>query len=470
MTATQTTAPVDTLGAHLRGTVVLPGDAGYDEARAVHNGMIDRHPAAIARCADEVDVARAVLFAREHALRIAVRGGGHNAGGLGVWDNALVVDLSGMRGVHLDRSDWTVRVQGGATWGDVDHITVAQGRAVPSGLVSTTGVGGLTLGGGIGYLARLHGLTVDNLVEAQLVLADGSSVTASEEEHPDLFWALRGGGGNFGVVTSFRFRSHPVGEGGVVLGGPVLYDVADAGDVIRWYREVLPALPEEISGWLGLLRVPSGPPFPESLWDRPVCGIVWCWTGPHDRGQEVLGELAAYGSPLLVGMHDMPFSQLQSAFDGLYPPGYQWYWKADFYDQITDEAVHAHQRHGSRPPTSLSTMHLYPVDGAVTRVPEDATAFPHRSGGWAGVVVGIDPDPGNRELITGWSRAYWEALRPSAAGGAYVNFLMEEGADRVRAAYRGNYDRLARVKARYDPDNTFRVNQNIPPHRGETSP
>ncbi|MGC5583135.1 FAD-binding oxidoreductase [Ornithinimicrobium sp. W1665] len=469
MTATQTAVPLHTLAPLLRGTVVLPADAEYDAARAVHNGMIDRHPAVIARCVDEVDVGRAVLFAREHALPVAVRGGGHNAGGLGVWDDALVVDLSGLRGVHLDRTDGTVLVQGGATWGDVDHVTVPAGRAVPSGLVSTTGVGGLTLGGGIGYLSRRYGLTVDNLLQAQVVLADGSLVTTSEEEHPDLFWALRGGGGNFGVVTSFRFRSHPVGEDGVILGGPVLYDSADAGAVMRWYREVLPALPEEISGWLGMLRVPPGPPFPEGLWDRPVCGIVWCWTGAHDRGQEVLDELATFGEPLLVGLHEMPFSQLQSAFDGLYPPGYQWYWKADFYDRITDEAVETHRQHGSRPPTALSTMHLYPVDGAVTRVAEDATAFPHRSGGWAGVIVGIDPDPANRELITRWSRDYWEALRPSAAGGAYVNFLMEEGDDRVRAAYRSNYDRLARVKARYDPENVFRVNQNIPPATGETS-
>lgn len=466
MTSTQTTAPLDTLAMSLRGTVTRSGDPDYDRARSVHNGMIDRRPAAVARCADEVDVVRTVLFAREHGMTIAVRAGGHNAAGLGVHDDALVVDLSSMRGVHLDRSDATVRVQGGATWGDVDHVTVPEGRAVPSGLVSTTGVGGLTLGGGMGYLSRRYGLTVDSLVEAQVVLADGSVVTVTEQEHADLFWALRGGGGNFGVVTSFRFRSHPVGEDGVVLGGPVLYDVADAGEVMRWYREVLPALPEEISGWLGMLRVPSGSPFPEHLWDRPVCGIVWCWTGAHDVGQEILDELAGHGEPLLVGLHDMPFSHLQSAFDGLYPPGYQWYWKADFYDTITDEAVRAHERYGSAPPTSLSTMHLYPVDGAAARVAEDATAFPHRSGGWAGVVVGIDPDPGKRDLITRWSRDYWAALRPSAAGGAYVNFLMDEGADRVRAAYRGNYDRLARVKARYDPENTFRVNQNIPPHGG----
>lgn len=463
MTTTAHRDLIDQLAHDLHGRLIRPDDSAYDEARKVHNGMIDRRPAAIARCAGEDDVTTLVRSAREHDVRLAVRGGGHNAAGLGVWDDALVADLSEMRSVDLDLSDSTVRVGGGATWGDVDQVTVPEGLAVPSGYMSTTGVGGLTLGGGIGYLARRHGLTIDNLLEARVVLADGSVVTASETEHPDLFWALRGGGGNFGVVTEFRFRAHPVGEHGVILGGPVLYDMADAGGVFRWYREVLPALPEEISGWLGLLRVPSAPPFPEALWDRPVCGIVWCWSGPHDRGQQVLDDLAGFGNPLLVGTHDMPLSQLQSAFNTFYPPGYQWYWKADFYDRITDEAISAHLEHGTRLPTSLSTMHLYPVDGAAARVPEDATAFPHRSGGWAGVVVGVDPDPAQRDVITSWSRTYWEALRPSAVGGAYVNFLMGEGQDQVRAAYRGNYDRLTRIKAKYDPDNLFRINQNVLP-------
>ncbi|GAA4474492.1 FAD-binding oxidoreductase [Rhodococcus olei] len=451
------------LATALRGHLVTPTDPDYDRARAVYNAMIDRRPAAIAYCRDAADVIACVRYGRDHDLTLAVRGGGHNAGGLGVWEDALVIDLSQMHSVTVDPEHHTVRVDGGCVWGDVDHATVAFGMATPSGFLASTGVGGLTLGGGIGYLSRRFGLTVDNLLGADVVLADGTFVHTDADRHPDLYWALRGGGGNFGVVTSFTFRCHDIGEHGTVIGGPVLYDIADTGAVMRWYRELLPALPEELSGWIGLITVPPAPPFPEQLWGRKACGIVWCYTGPHDRADEVLEPIRTFGDPLLVGLHPLPFTALQSAFDGLYPAGLQWYWRADFFREISDEAIAVHERFGAGLPTGHSTMHLYPIDGAAGRVPADETSFAYRDGGWAGVIVGVDPDPANADLITRWAKDYWTALHPTSAGGAYVNFLMDEGQDRVRAAYRDNYDRLTHVKRQHDPDNVFHVNQNIAP-------
>jgi len=461
-TESMTTTAFDQLVQSLRGELILPDHPEYDAARRVYNGMIDRHPAAIARCRDAADVRACVEFARDRSIELAIRGGAHNAAGLGVWDDALVIDLSAMRSVTLSPIDCTVRVDPGCTWADVDHATVAFGLAVPAGFVGSTGVSGLTLGGGVsGYLGRRYGLTVDNLVSADVVLADGSFVTASESSHPELFWALRGGGGNFGVVTSFTFRSHPVGENGIVYAGPVLYDIDDTAEVMRWYREFEPAQPEDLSGWIGLITIPPAPPFPESLWGRKSCAIVWCYSGPHDRADETLEPVRSFGSPLVVGIQAMPYSMLTTAFDALYPAGLEWYWRADFFNQITDEAIEIHRAFGARLPTGHSTMHLYPIDGAAARVPSSATAFAYRDGGWAGVIVGVDPDPANREAITSWTKDYFEALHPTSAGGGYVNFLMEEGQDRVKASYRDNYARLVQVKRRYDPHNLFHVNQNI---------
>jgi FAD/FMN-containing dehydrogenase len=464
------TAPYEELSAALRGDLITPDDPGYDDARAVYNAMIDRHPAAIVRCRDSADVVACVRFAREHNLEIAIRGGGHNAGGLGVADDALVIDLSSMRSTTVDPANHTVRVDGGCTWADVDHATVAFGMATPSGFLASTGVGGLTLGGGIGYLSRRFGLTVDNLLSADVVLADGTFVTANETSNSDLFWALRGGGGNFGVVTSFTFRCHDIGEHGTIIGGPVLYDFADTEAVMRWYRELLPSLPEELSGWIGLLTIPPAPPFPEELWGRKACGIVWCYTGSHATADEVLEPIKTFGSPLLVGLGAMPFTMLQSAFDALYPAGLQWYWRADFFNEISDAAINVHVKYGAQLPSGHSTMHLYPIDGAASRVHDDATAFAYRDGGWAGVIVGVDPDPANAEAISQWTRDYWEELHPTSAGGAYVNFLNgDEGQERVKAAYRGNYDRLAQIKGRYDPKNALHINQNIQPANGSGS-
>jgi hypothetical protein len=468
-TPTITTAPYEELAAAVRGDLIRPGDAGYDQTRAVYNGMIDKHPAAIVRCRDTADVIACVRLARKHGIEIAVRGGGHNAGGLAVADDALVIDLSLLRSTTVSPEDHTIRADPGCTWGDVDHATVAFGMATPSGFIASTGVAGLTLGGGIGYLSRRFGLTSDNLLCADVVLADGTFVTASQSSHSDLFWALRGGGGNFGIVTSFTFRCHDIGEHGTIIGGPVLYDFADTAEVMRWYRELHPSLPEELSGWIGLITIPPAPPFPEELWGRKACAIVWCYTGPRDKADEMLEPVKAYGSPLVVGLQPMPFTVLQSAFDGLYPAGLQWYWKADFFSEISDTAIDVHVKYGAQLPTGHSTMHMYPIDGAVSRVPEDATAFAYRSGGWAGVIVGVDPDPANADLITQWARDYYQELHPTSAGGGYVNFLMPEGPDLVKAAYRGNYDRLAQVKRRYDPDNFLHINQNIQPASGSNA-
>ncbi|MFZ0324480.1 MAG: FAD-binding oxidoreductase [Actinomycetes bacterium] len=466
-----TTAPATSadsfapLAGALRGTLILPEDDGYDDARAVYNGMIDKRPAAIARCCDAADVIACISFAREAGLTVSVRGGGHNAGGLGVWDGALVIDLSQMRGVDVDPATSTVRVQGGCTWSDVDHATGPFGLSVPCGIVSSTGVGGLTLGGGIGYLARRAGLTIDNLLSADVVLADGTQVTASPKSHPDLYWALRGGGGNFGVVTSFTFQAHPVST---VLAGPVLYDLADTAAVLRWYREVLPQLPREVNGWFGVLTIPGGPPFPEELWGRKACAVVWCYTGDPARAEEVMAPLRGFGSPLMDGLMEMPLSMMNAAFDALYPAGMQWYWRADFIGEISDQAIAVHEKFAAALPTPGSTMHLYPIDGAVHDVSQSDSAFAYRTAGWAAVIVGVDPDPATASQLREWAVAYQEALHPTALDGAYINFMMDEGQDRVRASYGPNYDRLATVKAVYDPDNFFHVNQNIAPSSNPT--
>ncbi|HEY3444800.1 MAG TPA: FAD-binding oxidoreductase [Myxococcales bacterium] len=444
----------------LRGSVLAPGDADYDRARRVYNAMIDRRPAAIARCAGVSDVSAAVRVAGDAAALLSIRGGGHNAGGLGVCDGGVVVDLSSMRGVRVDAEARTVRVEGGATWGEVDRATNAFGLAVPSGIVSTTGVAGLTLGGGTGHLTRRFGLTIDHLLSAEVVLADGSLVRASEDENPDLFWALRGGGGNFGVVTAFEFDLQPVDR---VVGGPMLWPLDRSRDVLRWYREFILGAPEELNGFFAFLTVPAAASFPPALHGQPMCGVVWCWTGPATRADEVLAPARALG-PALDGVQQMPLPVLQSAFDGIFPSGLQWYWRADFVVDIPDEAVEEHVRFAGRLPTPHSTMHLYPMDGAVHRVGRGETAFSFREARWNQVIVGVDPDPAKKEAITRWTREYWDAVHPYSAGGAYVNFLMgDEGGGRVRATYRDNYPRLLEVKRRYDPENRFRMNQNIEP-------
>ncbi len=449
----------------LRGELIQPSDAGYDDARKVYNGMIDKRPALIARCANVADVITAVTFAREHDLILAVRGGGHNGAGLGIVDDGLVIDLSPMNGVRVDPAARTARVEGGAKLGDLHHASHAFGLATPSGIISTTGVGGITLGGGIGHLTRQLGLAIDNLIEADVVLADGSFVTASERDHADLFWALRGGGGNFGVVTSFVFRLHPVDT---VYAGPMLWPLERSAEVLRWYREFLPQAPQELNGFFAFLTVPPADPFPRELWNQKMCGIVWACTG--EQPEETFAPIRAkFGEPALDWVGPIPHPALQSMFDALYPAGDQWYWKADFVAEIPDEAVDIHVRYAAELPTWKSTMHLYPIDGVAGEIPRDKTAWNYRDAKWGMVIVGVSPDPADKERLIEWTRSYWRDLHPYSAGGAYVNMMMtadDEGHDRVRAAYGDNYDRLREIKRRYDPRNLFRVNQNIAPANG----
>jgi FAD/FMN-containing dehydrogenase len=454
-------ASVEKFQASLRGDLLRPDDPRYDTARKVYNGMIDRRPELIVRCANVADVIASVRFGRETGKLTAIRGGGHNAGGLGVCDDGLVIDLSPMKGIRVEPRTRTVRVDGGCTWGNVDHATHAFGLATPAGILSTTGVGGLTVGGGIGYLTRKYGLTVDNLLAVDMVSADGRFVTASADENPDLFWAVRGGGGNFGVVTSFLFRLHPVDT---VHAGPTLWDLEQAPEVLRFYANFIKSAPEDINGFFLFLTVPPGPPFPESLHNRKMCGIVWCYAGPPDRFEETFRPVRRFGKPAFEFVGPMPYPALQSMFDALYPPGLQWYWKADFVNDLSDDAIRLHVKHGSMLPTPLSSMHMYPINGAAHKVGGDATAWSYRDATWAEVIVGVDPDPANNGRITEWANAYWKALHPHSAGGAYVNFMMhDEGQDRIKATYRGNYARLVDVKTRLDPGNFFRVNQNIRP-------
>ena len=451
---------VDALKSRLRGQVISPQDEGYDEARKLNNGMIDKHPGLIARCGDVADVIAVVNFARDNKELLAIRGGGHNGAGLALCDDGIVLDLSMMKGVRVDPTARTARVAPGCTWGDVDHASHVFGLAVPAGVVSTTGVSGLTLGGGHGYLTRKYGLTIDNLLEVDMVLADGRFVTANASQNEDLFWAIRGGGGNFGVVTSFVFRAQPVQT---IFGGPVLWKMDKAAKVMRWYRDFMPNAPEDLYGFFAFLKVPPGPPFPEPLHTETMCGIVWCYAGPLDKADEIYRPIREFASPDFALLGAMPFPALQSLFDGLLPSGLQWYWKGDFVNELSDEAIALHIEHGSRIPTLLSTMHIYPVDGAVRRVGRAETAFSYRDVTYSTVIAGIDPDPANKDIISGWAKDYWSALHPYSAGGAYVNFMMEEGRDRVQATYRDNYERLATIKEKYDPGNLFRVNQNIQP-------
>jgi len=446
--------------ASLRGALIQPNDEGYDIARKVYNGMIDRRPRLIAQCADVADVIAAVNFGRQNSMLVAIRGGGHNAGGLGVCDDCLVIDLAPIKYTRIDPVARTVRVGGGCVWGEVDHATHAFGLAVPSGFISTTGVGGLTLGGGLGHLTRRFGLTIDNLLSVDIVLADGRYVTASAEENVDLFWAIRGGGGNFGVVISFLFRLHPVST---VYAGPMLWGVEQTTEVMQWYREFISQAPEDINGFFAFLVVPPGPPFPQHLHNKTMCGVIWCYTGPLDQSEKTFEPIRRFKAPVLDLVGPIPYPMLQSMFDAIYPPGLQMYWKADFVKELSDEAITLHKKYGTELPTMLSLMHLYPVNGAAHRIGKNDTAWAYRDATWAQVILGVDPDPANNDRIISWAREYWEALHPFSAGGAYVNFMMEESEDRVKATYRENYERLVTIKNKYDPTNLFSINQNIKP-------
>ena len=430
--------------------------------RALYNGMIDKRPRIIARCADVADVIAAVNFGRDNDLLIAIRGGGHNGPGLASVDDGIVIDLSTMKGVRVDPAARTARAGAGCTQGDVDHATHAFGQAVPFGIISTTGVAGLTLSGGHGYLSRQYGLAVDNLIEADVVLADGGFVTASETENADLFWALRGGGGNFGVVTSFLFRTN---RAGTIYGGPIIFDLADAATVMRWYREFQLNAPDEFYIFLGLQTVPPGDPFPKEHWGKKMCALLVSHNGPIAEGEKAVNAIrAALPKPIIDWAQPMPYTAIQTLFDPLLPKGLQWYWKGDFVKDLPDAAIDAYIGHAGKLPTVLSGVHIYPVDGAVHRHKKDATAWGYRDAAWSMVIFGVDPDPAKAPVLKQWAQDYWAAVHPFNLAGAYANFMMDdEGEARVKAAYGENYDRLAALKRKYDPDNFFRVNQNIRP-------
>jgi FAD/FMN-containing dehydrogenase len=425
--------------------------------------MIDKKPLAIIPCATPAEVAEVIAFARQSGMLLAVRGGGHNGPGLGSCDGGLVIDLSPMKDVRVDADTGIVSAGGGCTQGEVDEAASAHGLAVPAGIVSSTGIGGLTLGGGHGYLTRQYGLTIDNLIEAEVVLADGRQVIASEREHSDLFWALRGGGGNFGVVTRFTYQAHPVRD---VFAGPIFFDIRHARQIMELYREVLPTLPRKLSVTLGLKRVPEIDPFPRDHWGQSTCALIVCYDGSEAEGHALMAPiLDQLPEPWMNGTMTLPFVDWQAAFDGLLPKGLQWYWKGDYVDALSDAAIEEHLKFGGNTPSVLSLMHLYPIDGAARDVASDATAWGARGATWSMVIAGIDADPGKAGELRQWASDYWEAVhRHNPHGGAYVNFMMEdEGKERVRAAYGANYERLVEVKRRYDPANLFQVNQNIEP-------
>jgi FAD/FMN-containing dehydrogenase len=443
-------ATIQDFRASLRGQVVLPGDADYDDARKVWNGMIDRRPALIARCDGIGDVSRAIRFARDQHLLLAVRGGGHNVAGAGTCDGGLVIDLSPMKAVRVDSERRTARVEAGATWKEFDEETQKYGLATTGGLISSTGVAGFTLGGGIGWLVRKHGLACDNLLSAEVMIASGQLVRASADENPDLYWGLRGGGGNFGVVTAFEFALHPVAT---VVGGMVAHPLPRAREVLQFYRHFIATAPDELTTIVLFGTSPEG---------HQIIGIAACYAGPVEQGAEVIRPLKEFGPPVMDMMGPLPYTALQQAHDPTAPAGLQNYWKAAFLQDLSDEAFDAMIEYATNTTSPLSMIGLYQLGGAMNRVATDATAFGHRDSGFVVNIIGTWPEPGDNDKHIDWARGLFAALQPYAHG-AYINFLGDEGQERVRSAYGPNYERLVALKNKYDPANLFRLNQNVPP-------
>jgi len=451
---------IEELRGRVNGEVITPSDGAYDEARKVYNGMIDKRPAAVVRCTGPSDVAAVIGVARDEGLDLSVRGGGHSAPGFGTNDGGIVADLSPLQTVVVDADARTARAGGGCTWAVFNDATNAHGLATTGGIIGSTGIAGLTLGGGIGYLARKYGLSCDNLLSAEVVTADGQVVTASEKEYDDLFWALRGGGGNFGVVTSFEYRLHPVAE---IYGGPIAYPVDRADEVLRFYREYIAEAPEELGGFVGFHLAPPLPFLPEEWHFKNVCLAVPCWAGPLDQGEKMIKPFLDVVEPVGAHVGQMPYPALNTAFDPLLPPGLQAYWKASFEREITDGAIAVHTDHGAKVPSIQTAVHLYPIDGAVQRVGAQDTAFAYRDVGFSPVIAGMWEDPADNERNIAWVRSYYDALQPYAAEGGYINFMDGDDQGRIEDNYKGNYRRLAEVKAKYDPGNLFHLNQNIRP-------
>ena len=466
--AIQPTAPVplaSALAERMAGGVITPDHPEYETARRIWNGMIDKRPVAIARCADAGDVATAVRFAAEHGLPLAVRGGGHNVAGTAVVDDGLVIDLSAMRGVRIDGAGRTVHVQGGATWADVDRVTAPLGLATPGGVVSETGVAGLALSGGVSHQRRRDGMTVDNLVSAEVVLADGRRVRASADEHPDLHWALRGGGGNFGVVTSFELRLHELGP--EVFGLNVAYPIEDAGRVLAGWRDAVAGAPDELSTAGFIWSLPVIDDLPEQLRGAPHVGVAGMWAGDPDEGERVTQALRALATPLLDMSGTMPYVEFQQSLDPFFPPGPRRYWKALYLDGFSDGAIDTTVDWSNRRPSNDTLVIIRHCGGAIARVGAEETAFGDRSSEWMLSIDSTWHGPADDATNVAYTRAFWDAAAPFSNGQTYFNFpgLFEDGEAAVRATYGANHDRLTRVKAAYDPDNRFRLNQNIRPAR-----
>jgi UDP-N-acetylenolpyruvoylglucosamine reductase len=454
------TLTLEKLREQVRGDVIAAEDDGYEQARRVYNAMIDRRPIVVVRPSNAGDVIAAVNFARESRVDVSIRGGGHSVPGFGTCDGGVVIDLSRMRSVRVNPGKRTARAEGGSTWGDFNAATHAFGLATTGGIISTTGVSGLTLGGGIGYLARGFGLSCDNLVAADVVTADGQFLIASEKENEDLFWALRGGGGNFGVVTSLEFKVHPVKD---IYGGPMFYELKHIRDILNFYREYIADAPEEMGCFPAFQIAPPLPFIPVKRHGEPFIAMVACWAGPIEKGEKALKPFHDVAPVVAEFVGPMPYPALNSAFDGLVPPGLQHYWKANFVKELTDESIAAHILHGPKVPAVNSTMHIYPINGAVHKVKPDETAFAYRDANFATVIAGMWPDPLQNAANIRWVREYYDATAPHSEEGGYINFMAEDDQNRIKANYKGNYSRLVQVKKKYDPDNLFHMNQNIKP-------
>jgi FAD/FMN-containing dehydrogenase len=460
------TATLNELGQELQGELIRPEDSGYDEARAIWNGAHDRRPALIVRCAGVEDVRHAVGFARSEGLEVAVRGGGHSIPGFSTVDGGVVIDLSPMKGIKVDEKKSTVVAEGGLTWGELDAETQKHGLAVTGGLVSTTGVAGFTLGGGIGWLMRKHGLACDNLRSAEIVTADGQAITASADENADLFWGLRGGGGNFGIVTSFEFDLHSVGP--TVAAGPIFYPGDDAAEILRRYREIAAELPDEMTTLVNLLTAPPAPFLPEDWHGKKLIAVIGCYAGPSDEGLKAMQPLRELAEPVADLFGEMPYVQMQGLIDDLYPRGTKAYMKAGYMSDLDDHAIETlvshHQDEAIAPSAEL---HIHHFGGAVARVGDEETAYGERQAPYVLNLLGFSHDDGGMEPHSEWANRVYGDLEPSLTGGAYINFLSSEGEERVKAAYGAEkFDRLQALKDRYDPTNLFHLNQNVPPSKG----
>jgi FAD/FMN-containing dehydrogenase len=451
---------IEELREQVRAPIITAEDPGYDDARAVHNGMFDKRPKLVVRAEQTADVVAAVNFAREAGLELAVRGGGHSAPGFGTVDAGLVIDLSLLRGVYVDPRAKTARAGGGATWGDYNYATHAYGLASPGGIVSTTGIGGLTLGGGIGHLSRGYGLSIDNLLSAEVVTADGQIKTASKSENPDLFWAIRGGGGNFGVATSFEYQLHPVKD---VYVGLFFYELDQTAELFRFYREFIKDASRDYGAFPAFQIAPPLPFIPEDRHGDTLVAAIVHWSGPLDEGENAMKPFRDFAPRVGEMVAPMPYPWLNGAFDAIFPKGIRSYWKGNFVTELTDEAIEQHVIFGSKVPEVSATMHLYPINGAVHDVASDATAFAYRDANFATVIVAAWQDPAVDKERIQWVRDYYDATAPHSESGGYINFMADDDQSRIKDNYRGNYDRLVAAKRTYDPGNLFRQNQNIKP-------